>query len=183
MLKIATHDSVTGEQGYGLSKIFTLFAKTQTKTISEQLNIGVRYFDIRVRKTSRGWIGAHGFWTSKKLIDDILFEINEVGKNEDIYVNITYEGFGTPDFNNQIKYWINKYSNIKFVYISIKYGKKFQWTILDTLNEVIGGAKDKFMKLDFKSWHTLIPIPFLWKIIKKEEILFNNEYYQFVDFI
>ena len=41
MLKIATHDSATGESGRGLlSRLVTPFARTQGKTIREQYDAG-----------------------------------------------------------------------------------------------------------------------------------------------
>lgn len=50
-VKIATHDSATGEKGRGfLSFLVTPFAKTQGKTIQEQYDAGCRSFDIRVRE-------------------------------------------------------------------------------------------------------------------------------------
>ena len=49
-MKIATHDSATGEKGKGLLSIIgTPFARTQSKTIKEQYDTGCRMFDIRVK--------------------------------------------------------------------------------------------------------------------------------------
>ena len=49
-MKIATHDSATGERGQGfLSWLVTPFAKTQSKTIKEQYEAGCRMFDIRIK--------------------------------------------------------------------------------------------------------------------------------------
>ena len=89
-LKIATHDSATGERGYGiLSCIGTPFSRTQSKTIKEQIETGCRLFDIRIRKTKRGWVCCHGIWESKKTLDEILSEINNV--EGDVYCDITFE--------------------------------------------------------------------------------------------
>lgn len=75
-MKIGTHDSVTGEKSYGiLSFIGIPFAKTQSKTIDEQYKACCRYFDIRVKKTKRGWICAHGLQQSKRLAEDILEQL------------------------------------------------------------------------------------------------------------
>ena len=104
MLKIATHDSITGEKGKGLlSFLVSPFAKTQRKTIKEQLDSGVRYFDLRTRKTKKGWIGAHGLWTCKKSFEEILEELNNY--NDIVYANITYEGWGDEkELMNQVSY-------------------------------------------------------------------------------
>lgn len=181
MNKIATHDSASGERSWWLTILFIPFARTQNKSIKEQLTIGCRYFDIRVRKTFRGWICAHGIWESKKTVDEILSEINSIGA----YCNITYEGWGNKYYENKVDEWVKKYPNIKFVAINIKYteGLKLKWKCIKVLNKVEGGAKDVFFKLDFRSWHTFIPIPWLWKKVYNEKITFNNKYYQFVDFL
>lgn len=77
-MKIATHNSSTGESGHGIiSWLVTPFAKCQSKTIQEQYEAGCRYFDIRVRNTKRGYICAHGLWESKRYFIDILMEIVE----------------------------------------------------------------------------------------------------------
>jgi hypothetical protein len=77
-IKIATHDSATGESGYGIfSWLFTPFARTQSKTIKEQIEAGCRLFDIRIRKTKRGWICCHGTWETKKTLDEIFINCLE----------------------------------------------------------------------------------------------------------
>lgn len=180
MKKIGTHDSATGERGYGLSPLVTLFAMTQSKTIKEQLEAGVRYFDIRVRKTRRGWICAHGIWTTRKSADEILAEIDSY---KGCYVNVTYEGWGHNDYEKMVDEWVAKYRNIKFAYINIKYteGLKLKWKCLKVLNRV--KCEDHFFKLDFRSWHTFLPIPILWKQFYFKEVTFNVTTYRFVDFV
>ena len=91
MKKIATHDSATGEKGKGiLSLIGTPFARTQNKTIKQQYDAGCRMFDIRVKLVNNKWRCAHGLWKSKRLAEDIIYEINSF---DDIcYVTLTYEG-------------------------------------------------------------------------------------------
>ena len=77
-VKIATHNSATGEKGRGfLSFLVTPFAKTQSKTIKEQYDTGCRSFDIRVRKDKDGVFRcAHGLWMSKRSATEILSEVN-----------------------------------------------------------------------------------------------------------
>lgn len=180
-MKIATHDSATGEKSWWPTIILIPFSRTQSKSIKQQLECGCRYFDIRVRKTFRGWICAHGLWESKKSAEEILSDINSVGA----YCNITYEGWGHKDFESKVEEWVKMYPNIKFATINIKYteGLKLKWKTLKVLNKVEGGSKDSFFKLDFRSWHTLLPIPWLWKKIYGPNVTFNNDYYQFVDFL
>ena len=185
MKKIATHDSITGEKGHGLLSILvTPFSRTQSKTIQEQLEAGVRYFDLRTRKNKRGWIGAHGLWTSDILFEDVLKIIDNFGnqhKEEKIYVNITYEGWtNEEEYLKQIDKWVEQYKNILFASINIKYTNGFKWKILKVINPV--GAIDGFTKIDHFCIQLLIPIPWLWKKLKGPWPEFNDEYFIFVDF-
>ena len=66
MLKIATHDSATGERGNWWSWFFAIFAKTQSKSIKKQYEAGCRLFDIRIRKVCGKWKCAHGPWVTKE---------------------------------------------------------------------------------------------------------------------
>lgn len=174
-MKIATHNSITGEAGHGfISWLVTPFAKCQSKTIAEQIEAGVRYFDIRVRKTKRGWVGAHGIWESKKNIETILAELNSYGK---CYVNITYEGEAPDNFIDTVKEWISVYKYITFCNIN---SKKPKWTNIATINSV--ESKDYFIHLDFSTWHTYIPIPWLWSKIYYNKVEFTEDIFKFVDF-
>ena len=79
-LKIATHDSATGEASHGLISLLVIpFARTQNKTIKQQYEAGCRSFDIRVRysKKRRMWICAHGLWESVRPAEAIINEINK----------------------------------------------------------------------------------------------------------
>lgn len=179
MKKIGTHNSCTGEKGYSWRKLFTLFSKCQSKTIKEQFNIGVRYFDIRIRITKRGVVAAHGLWESKKQVKEILKELNTLAINEKTYVSITYEGKAKyEDFKKYINSWKGAYRNLTFVYIAIK---KPYWYIVDAIYLI--HTEIHYKKLDFSSWHTLIPIPILWKKIYYNKTEFNNDVFKIVDFI
>ena len=58
---IGTHDSFTYLSPR--NKIFKLFSflwRTQTKSLEEQLKLGVQYFDVRVRRSRNKWRVCHG---------------------------------------------------------------------------------------------------------------------------
>lgn len=58
---IASHDSFTYlKPRLSFMRLFAWLWKTQTKTIQEQIDSGVRYFDVRVRRVSDGWRVCHG---------------------------------------------------------------------------------------------------------------------------
>lgn len=178
MLKLATHDSATGEKGYGLLSYLVLpFARTQSKTIKEQLEIGVTSFDIRVRNTSRGLVAAHGLWESKKTIEEILSEINTY---KGCYVSLTYEGtvIDEGDFIEDMEKLIKMYPNIKCSWIAVK---KPIWKMVKYNYEE--PTETAFKNLDGSTWHTYLPLPWLWKKIYYNNVEFNEEVYKRVDFI
>lgn len=179
MKKIATHNSATGENGYSWTKLVSLFSKCQNKTLIEQYNVGVRLFDIRVRKTNRGLVCAHGLWESKKSTFDLLKGLNDIIENDTCYITLVYEGEATLETMEYVKNVIESVCpKLTIVYIGVK---KPIWKQLQTYKHI--KIVSKFKKLDFSSWHTLLPIPCLWKKIYFDKVEFNDEYFTMVDFI
>lgn len=175
-MKIATHNSVTGERAHGiLSWLGTPFSRCQSKTIEEQYMAGCRYFDIRVKYTERGWVCAHGLWQSTRDLLDILSQINNYG---DCYAMLTYEGEAPASFLDVVDTWVRTYNRITYTNINTK---KPIWKCLKTYHNI--PLKSAFKNLDGSSWHTYIPIPWLWKKIYYNKPTFNDEYFQMVDFL
>lgn len=189
MLKIATHDSATGEKGKGfLSWLVTPFAKTQSKTIKEQYDAGCRSFDLRVKKVKDTWYCAHGLWKSKRTFEDI---VKELAKFEDrCQVSVTYEGKATH--NEELLDLCMKcrqaYKHIIWGYIAVKYGKDsngvvVKYDILQQGQKGYEGGEQGFLPLDGRSWHTYLPIPWLWKKIYGQTKEFNEDRFVYVDFL
>lgn len=188
MLKIATHDSATGERGDGLlSLLVSPFAKTQSKTIKEQYDAGCRMFDLRVRKVGSTWKCAHGLWTTKKPAEDIISEIDMFA--DTCLITITYEGgyknvYDFATFVNRIR---KKFIHTIYGHIAIKYGNgaslfKVKYDYLYSPKSWPKNVS-KFVKLDGHSWHILLPIPWLWKKIYYNKPDFNETEYTYVDFL
>lgn len=176
MKKIGTHNSATGFPGHGiLSWLGTPFARCQSKTIAEQYNAGCRYFDIRIKETKRGWVCAHGIWQSRKSVHDILHEIDAYN---DCCVMLTYEGEAPDDFIDVTDTFVSTYTGITFTCVNTK---KPEWKVLKTYNNI--PVQSDFVNLDGRSWHTYIPIPWLWKKIYKNHPEFNDECFTLVDFL
>ena len=191
MLKIATHDSATGERGNWWSWLFYPFAKTQSKTIKEQYEAGCRLFDIRIRKVLGKWRCAHGPWVTVKTANAILDEINSF--NDRCSVSITYEG-GYKNVETFVAFVVKLktlYKNIGWGGIAIKKGKNSKGvsTKYDYLADAEPGWLDApigprgFIPLDGSSWHTFIPFPWLWDRLLKRPHKFNEEKYTYVDFL
>lgn len=197
MKKIATHDSLTGEAGIWWSWLLTPFAKTQSKTLLEQFRAGCRLFDIRAKYIAGKWRGAHGWWFTKKslveLLKDLMIEATE--KNQVVHVTITYEG----KWNKTDKFIEFVENDLKFLYesdhikmgpVSAKYGKNSSGIKVsyDTLKDaepywIDSNAEQFFLPLDGRSWHTYLPIPWLWKKIYFNNVEFDEYTYKWVDFL
>lgn len=176
MKKIGTHNSATGESGHGiLSWLGTPFARCQSKTIAEQYKAGCRYFDIRIKETKRGWVCAHGIWQSKRTVGDVLDQIDAYG---DCYVMLTYEGQAPDDFCRITDRLVDNFPKITFTSVNTK---KPEWKVLKTYNSV--PVQSDFVNLDGRSWHTYLPIPWLWKKIYKNHPEFDCETFKLVDFL
>lgn len=178
MKKIGTHNSATGENGYGvLSWLVAPFAVTQRKTICEQFDAGCRSFDIRVRLTKRGWVCAHGLWESLRSAEDILKEIDCLGDR--VEVSVMYEGKGHADFGN-FATMVRTHSR------NIVWGKfccKKSRTVYQYADPSYSGGKQGFVVLDGRSWHTYLPSPWLWNLIYTRKKKFDEEKFTFVDFL
>ena len=187
-MKIGTHDSGTGEKGKGLiSFLVTPFSKTQGKTLQEQYESGCRLFDIRLRYIKGAWRCAHGLWYTKKTAEEIFEELNSFP--EQVIVQITYEGKGKKkeEFIDFVHYLKLKYPLVLYGNISIKYGKdstgiKVKYETLEKAEYPVKAVQG-FLPLDGRSWHTYLPIPWLWKKLYHNKPEFNDEYYTWVDFL
>lgn len=195
MYKIGTHDSATGEKGKGfLSWIITPFSKTQSKTIKEQYDAGCRVFDMRVKCYNGVWRCAHGLWKSKKTAFDIFSEINDFP--EPCGISITYEGRGTH--NDEFLKFVNdtkeKLTNIRYGYAAVKYGTdakgvevKYSFLLPSSkeYNELLmnKNAEQGFLPLDGRSWHTYLPLPWLWDKLYKQPHKFTEDHFVFYDFL
>ena len=188
-LKIATHDSATGERGKGfLSWLVIPFAKTQSKTIKQQYDAGCRMFDIRVKLIDNEWHCAYGIWHTKRNVEDILNEINNF--SDTCYVTVTYEG----NSDNLFEYTIfidriqKKFNNIIWGGIGIKYRKdahllNVKFDYIQPYPSDWPVTRRGFIPLDGSSWHILLPLPWLWKKIYYNKPVFFNNIYTFVDFL
>ena len=188
-LKIATHDSMTGEPSMWYSIPLIPFAKTQCKTIKAQYDAGCRMFDIRAKYVGGKWRGAHGLWFSKTTINIVLEYLNMLSTNEDpIEVALTYEGNAknSDKFLAQATVWRDIYRSLIWANVSAKYSDslfKVNYKVLIPADKGAQGGVQSFLPLDGKHWQTFIPIPWLWKQFYFKKVEFNDKQFQFVDFL
>lgn len=188
MVKIATHDSATGEKPLWYCLPLLPFAKTQSKTIKEQYEAGCRSFDIRLRYHFGMWRCTHGWYFTKRSALDILNEINEF--HEKCQVCLTYEGFNKnkEEFMHFVGIVKSTFTNIIYGDVSIKYGKdttvsRIRYEILEKAQDGYDGGVQGFLPLDGRTWHTYIPIPWIWDRLYKRPHVFNENNFTYVDFL
>lgn len=193
-LKIATHNSATGEKPANLlSWLVIPFSRTQNKTIQQQLDAGVHMFDIRIKPYKNKYHVGHGLFTTKRTVEDILQQINDNSNSEDLsYVLLTYEGkLCTNDETNNFKDYVNdlkkKYNNIIFGEVAVKYTDDdliVDWKVIEMPDDGWPmDNKSEYMKLNGKNWQTYIPIPWLWKKIYYNKPIFSTAYFTWIDFL
>ena len=179
---LATHNSGTGEKGYGWwSFLLAPFAKCQSKTLVEQFREGVRLFDIRVRKRGDKWVFAHGLWESEDAVGYALSDLNlEAFKaGEKAIVLVTYEGkcSNKLEYISEVSSW-DCFSWIEVAEINVK---KPKWRTLARYKNV--AYNQCFRVLDFSTWHTLVPIPWLWARIERAPRPSKSSKFYMYDFI
>ena len=190
MLKIATHNSATGEKPTWYSWILTPFARCQGKTIKKQYEAGCRLFDIRIKLIRGKWKSAHGIWITKRSVEDILSELN--GFQDTCHVTLTYEG--GADHNSEFLEFVKRikaeYTNNKYGPVAVKYGKdssgievKYDYILDADADWLDAPTRSHFVALDGKNWQTYIPIPWLWKKIYYNKPDFREDIYTYVDFL
>ena len=189
MVKIATHDSATGEKSKNfLHRLFEPFAKTQTKTIEEQFKAGARYFDLRVDKD---YVLCHGLWKANKNLFEVLSDLEYLAskKGVNVYYTITVErNFkNIENFIEKLKEIIAHYSSITCVCIN---RKRPIWTTIYSFNKVSLKADyisvptpEEYKKFKLKEWKRFIPIPKILNKLYKRKYAFNDNYFIMVDFL
>lgn len=189
-LKIATHDSVTGEKSHWFSWIAIPLARTQSKTIQQQYDAGCRMFDLRAKYAFKKWRGAHGWWYTKRDFEGILEQINNLSDPiaDPIEIQVTYEGRAknAQEFFEMAKGWKKKYTNVIWNTVNAKYSDnslKVNYTVLIPADKGARGGVQSFLPLDGKTWHIILPIPWLWKQFYFKHVEFNTKQFQFVDFL
>lgn len=184
-MNIATHNSATGEKGGGLlSFLVAPFSICQSKTLVEQYNHGCRYFDFRVRwnEDRESWYFAHGFWESKESFHTLAKRLYEhvKEKNNNVFVMLTYEGDCDADEIRELadlfEQWFPKHFTLTTVNI-----KKPHWRTIITKDNL--PHKNCYRMLDGRSWHTYIPIPWLWAKIFPENYDYEPYLFNFIDFL
>lgn len=192
-MKIATHDSATGERSKNLlHALVKVFAQTQTKTIKEQYEAGCRYFDLRVDKDL---VLCHGLWKADKDLPQLLTEMARYVDDEGVYMTVCIERKYNQKTYDTLCKAIRQYINlrargrVKLVYIA---NKLPQWNILAAYRSVAVKAgylsvptPKQYFTLTFKDWRRYIPIPRVLKMVtpKLPCERCEDDYFVMIDFL
>ena len=177
---IGTHNSGTGEPSKGLLSLLVLpFAKTQSKTVYEQYAHGCRLFDFRVRYDNNTLRIAHGIWTSKTTLINILSALKS---RHDWLCTVTYEGsldneLAKQEFIERVLTIFKSY-NCEKALVSI--GTKKPWVSLTTLKTV--DTRDNYKGINFETPRWMFPVPWVYDRLCSRPHTFNDSVYTIVDF-
>ncbi len=115
-----THDSGAdyGAEGDFLNS-YSSFIKTQDMTISEQLNAGIRYLDIRLASHENGALAIHhGPWYQQLMFGEVLKDVVDFLKaspGEAVIMRIQEEHLKAMDFggnfNDLLQTYFNRYDH------------------------------------------------------------------------
>lgn len=183
MMKIGTHDTLTCYKGKGIiSKLVTVFAKCQSKSLTEQYDAGARYFDFRAiyDKKLKTYIAAHGIWKSNISIREAVRTLNNYIKGDEFcYISITLEkGIVDDEFVAYVEDIRQTFN--KAIVCEINQ-KKPKWINIKRYDSVV--THQCFLALDGRSWHTYLPIPWLWNKLYRNKFVPKENAYNLYDFL
>lgn len=180
---LATHNSGTGERSASvLNSLIAPFARCQSKTLAQQVDANVTYFDIRVAFDKQGnLILAHGLWRSSVTLPEALSMLDRQWSKKAqtsegyrslfpyLKVSITYEA---GDLDSLIEYdgfvrLVQAYTP-EHIYVCSINVKKPKWRPLRSYYAV--SVIRDFEVLEKGNWRRFIPIPKLWDIVRGKRI-------------
>lgn len=176
MLKIATHNSATGESPKDfISWITSPVYRTQTKTIKEQYLAGCRSFDIKINDINGEWHCTNKRFVTKRTAESIIEEINDFFDR--CQVNITYEGTDIDNFKKLVHRWKSKYTNI--IYGGIAFNDYGYYQFLELPYEGYERPLKRYTEITNFGTYLI----FLIKLLIRKSPQFNNFQYICIDYL
>lgn len=184
---IGSHDSFTYlDPIHSIFKLFKFMWRTQDKSIKEQYDRGVRYFDIRVIYRKNRWYICHGLvvfklsFASLKNLVDFFNTYYPNSKLRIIYERGDYEDI----FKQEIRECLN-YNNLSFSCI------KSKWEVLVNKDPIVNDYTYRPILSNLSWWENLKRMNFfstIKKYAKKHnpeinEYMIRNDVLYFMDYI
>lgn len=117
-MKLGTHNSLTYHSPQWWVRPLNFIGQCQSLTIEQQYEMGVRYFDFRLRYDKNGRYAAHGFLSYKKIAFDYIFGF--LNRKGDCLVQLILENHfweeskGEEKFYDDVFLLKRTYPNIRF---------------------------------------------------------------------
>ncbi len=195
---LGTHNSATGEQPADLPSLLGApIARCQTKTIAEQLEAGVRLFDLRVkpyRHATRNNIYyplekiqnctlGHGMCDYNINLGEAVKTINSFGKENDrqMYVLVTFEGKlqdQHESFVGDVVRFVTPHKWVTLLEVNVKRPK---WAQLWRNKRSVVTYTSDFPKM--QGWRNLAPFPALWHKFTEYPVQPEAQVYSLRDFV
>lgn len=187
MCKLGSHNSMTyltPKQWYLYP--FKWMAQCQSKDIKYQYDLGIRYFDIRVRYDKNGIPEfAHGLLSFKADVYQTLKDMNAFG--EELQIRLLLElskeskdtEFQTECFKKDCEKWSGELKNLKF-----HCGRrKYDWKVVYKFENPEPSIDQKVSSMLGKKWDDIFP--FVWSYIYNKEFIQNgtDKEYLLLDFV
>lgn len=167
---IGSHDTMTylHDRRWWM-RPFECFGRCQSRSLVEQVNLGVRYFDFRVNFDDKGKpYFAHGLAKYELVdfvsVDDAINYVAEYARNTEtkVYIRILLESIKEPSEERKTFFakFCHEQQRLHYgKYVRLRFGVKNPWEIFydDFDVKFVETAKH----FDIK-WHAVIPIK-LWK--------------------
>ncbi len=195
---LGTHNSATGERPSSLvSRLGTPIARCQKKTVQEQLEAGVRLFDLRVkpyRHATRhnrhyplepigGCTLGHGLCDYDITLKDAVRQINSFGKtyDRDMFVLVTLEGKADSAMGrlvDDIRSLVKPMVKVTLLEVNVK---KPVWTQL-WRNPSCKVTYTKDYPL-IAGWKALLPFPRFWNMFIDYRPQLDSSVFSLRDFV
>lgn len=116
-------------------KIYVLFKRKDT-IIRQRREDDKREFNLRIKKTNRGYVLAEGKWESKKTFNDYLSYLNQYSTKESpIKINIWNDRpFGNCDFVIDMIEFKRRFKRIKIETLMIRDDNNEWWSISNQMD-------------------------------------------------
>ena len=195
---LGTHNSATGEQPADLlSLLGAPVARCQTKTIAQQLEAGVRLFDLRVKpyrhatrynvyypleKIQNCTLG-HGLCDYNITLKDAVKKINDFGRENgrQMFVLVTFEGQlqdQHESFVGDVVRFVAPYKWTTLIEVNVK---KPKWAQLWRNSRSVVRYTSDFAKM--QGWRNLAPFPAFWHRFVKYPVQPEGSIYSLRDFV
>lgn len=172
--KLGTHNSMSYlpvRKWY--MNIYNFIAKCQSKSIEEQIKLGIEVVDIRVKKIDNSWVFAHGLVEYKGKLSDIFDVISSynIVNNNKIKVRLILELLEendriTEEFYILLSLLKHKYKNSLPL---CDCRRKYDWELLKTPDVNINVIQ-YVSSMDYLFCKIKIHIPWLYAKIKNKKI-------------